>query len=174
MSKKIIKIPLILVIVVLVSTLLLALVYNLCKPIIDNNAIIRENEIVHELFPNATIKVVDYEFDQDEKEKGLVSLVKADEYYIYKAQVKGLYAGETTVFLIVIDEDGNFSHFKVISSEDSDYIGNVDAPQFTSRFLDKSHSTIFDGSDLQISATKSANPVADAIKAAGSHYGRIS
>lgn len=173
MKNKMIKYPLILVIAVLISTFLLALVYNFTKPIIDNNTTIRENQIVLELFPNATITTVNYSFNNEEKAAGLISLVKADSNYIYKASVIGLFAGEVTVFMVVIDETGNFTHFKVISTDDTDYIEKVKADQFTSRFINKPHTEQFDGKDLAASATKSANPIADAIKAAGSHYGRL-
>lgn len=173
MFKKYVKYILPLLLVTLVCTFLVALTYELCKPIIDENALKRENETIMELFPDATLTTLDPKFNQNELDAGLVSLMKADTYYVYKASVIGLYAGEKTTFLVVIDNKGNFSHFKVISSEDTDYISKVDAEQFRSRFINKDYSTEFDGADMETRATLSANPVASAIMAAGNNYGRL-
>ena len=173
MIKKYYKHVLSLFLVVSFSTILLSYLHSLTAPIIQENQIIRENEIILELFPNATLTEVDFQLSNQDIENGIISVIKADNNYVFKAKSIGLYAGEVTNFIVVIDENGFFSNFKIISSEDTDYIDKVDAEQFKSRFINKEYDVEFNGADMITRATNSANPISDTIKSIGDLYERV-
>lgn len=172
MNKRVITYPLILGIVVLLSTFLLAFVYNITKPIIEENAIIRENQVVLDLFPGAEIKVVEGELTKDEKDAGLTSVVKVDENYVYTFNTKGFKEG--FVFLIAIDGEGNFNAFHIVSSMDTPgHVDNVRSKNYSDIFIDKSYDTEFGDNLIITGSTYTSGAVADAVKIAGQHYGRI-
>ena len=159
------------VLVILISTSVIAVTHFFTRPIIEENAIIRENNIIAEIFPNSSVQKIETTFSSEEAGAGLNEVFKVENNYIYRASVVGLFAGEKSTFIVVIDSLGNFSNFQIIESED-DYINNINNPQFKDRFLGQSHDVEFDGINMPTQATLSATPFVEAIMAAGRHFER--
>ena len=171
MGREEFKVILTFVVVILISTIIIAVTHFFTKPIIEENAIIRENAIIAELFPNSTVEELETIFTSSEKSVGLHKVFKVENNFIYRANVIGQFAGEKSTFIVIIDNLGNFTNFKIIESED-DYINNIYAPQFKNRFLGEKYDVEFHGRDMPTAATYSATPFVDAIMAAGQHFER--
>lgn len=170
MNKENLKLVLTFVLITTFSTIIVSIVYFLTAPVIENNILIRENQIIVSMFPNTEIEDVENNLVLNIEKERIDDVLKVENKYIYKAKSNDLFSGDETKFLVIIEDD-EFKEFQIIDSED-DYVSFFNTEEFKSRFLNKDYNITFDGSDLSTSATLSANPIAETIIVIGNHYGR--
>ena len=107
MKNKMIKYPLILGTIALVAGLLLALVYNITAPVVEENKVKRENAIVIEIFgDDAKIEDVSSTLTNIETSEGIYSVLEVTDsgkkYYVYKVTFADAYDGDKSSYVLVM------------------------------------------------------------------------
>ena len=167
-----IKFPLILALFGVLSTLLLAVVYQITLPIIERNANAAEYAAIEELFEGdistSTADISAY--------SAIIKLYEVKDgsnvvAYVYKAKGTG-YKGATNIYLIGISPAGNFVGFKAIDlTEQTAGIGTrIDTPEFSDQFVNKSIAT---GISVLGGASRTSEGAITAITAAVSHFNAV-
>ena len=170
---KFLKLPIFLGAVGMIATFVLAFVFQLTDPIIQERTAAAETESLKSMYPNSTIEVLNTDLDECETAAGLVKVYAAKsgssvEGYLYKCTVSGYKGGEIS-FIIAISSEGKYQGYKVITMTDqTSGIGDKVAGEgFYSQFLGNQVG-------VEIStiagATISSEPVVNAIKYASAHY----
>ena len=124
MEKKMIKYPLILGTIALVAGLLLAFVYNVTAPIIEENKVKRENEIIIKMFgEDAKIEDVSSTLTNTEKKEGIYSVLKVTDngkkYYVYKVTFADSYDGDESSYVLTLTNTGKIYDLTFTSYGDS-------------------------------------------------------
>lgn len=172
-DNKMIKYPLILGTIALIAGLLLALVYNVTAPIIERNAIKRENAIILEMFgEEADIESVSDSLEDTDKNKGIndAYIVKSGskEYYVYKITIKDGVGTDDSSAIVAL-KDGKIYTLKFTSTGDS-YAEGYNSSSYASKIENKGGLT---SSDVVSGATATGMYVVESINAAIAHYGRV-
>lgn len=172
-DNKMVKYPLILGLVALVSGLLLALVYNITAPIIEDNTNKRENAAILEIFgEDAKIENISESLNTDDNDKGVNNayIVKsnAKSYYVYKISVKDGVGSDDSSAVVAL-EDGKIYTLKFITVGD-DYAKTYDSKKYIDGIVSKDSLT---NSDVVADATYTGEYLIEAINAAIAHQGRV-
>ena len=172
-NNKFIKYPLILGGIALVAGLLLAFVYNFTLPIIEKNANKREIAVVIEMFgENAKITYMTNTLNDSTKSKGIYSVLKVvsgGTYYVYKISVNDSFDGDESSFVVAIDNSGKIFKMEFSQTGDS-YASKYASDSYLSSIKGK---TNLSDSDVVSGATKTGEPIIDAVNAAIMHKGGI-
>lgn len=174
MNNKIVKYPLILGTIALVAGLLLALVYNITAPIIEENKIKRENSIIIEIFgEDAKVEDISNTLTNLETSKGIYSVLKVtdsgNKYYVYKVNTEDNYDKGVNSYVVAIDNSGFIYKFKMVSYADNfgEYYASDDYADSV-----KGKNTLTED-DIVSRATKSGEPIVESINVAIAHQGRV-
>jgi Na+-translocating ferredoxin:NAD+ oxidoreductase RnfG subunit len=168
-----VKYPLILGVIALVAGLLLALVYNITAPIIENNANKRENAVILEIFgDDVEINNISDELNKSDQNKGLKNAytVKSagKEYYVYKITIKDGVGSDDSSAIVAL-RNGKIYTFKLTSIGD-DYARKYDSDNYVNGIENKGSLT---NGDVVSGSTLTGVYVVDVINAAIAHYGRV-
>lgn len=172
-DNKMIKYPLILGLIALVSGLLLALVYNITAPIIEDNTNKRENAAILEIFgEDAEIENISNKLNSEDNKKGLNNayIVKSNNksYYVYKITVKDGVGNDDSSAVVALDS-GKIHTLKFITIGD-DYAKTYDSKSYIDRIAGKDSLT---DNDVVGDATYTGEYLIEAITAAIDHQGRV-
>ena len=172
-DNKMIKYPLILGVIALISGLLLSLVYNVTAPIIEKNAYNRETAAIIEIFgEDAEIKNVSDTLTQDDTDSGLNNVYTVNSnsklYHVYKITVKdGVGSDDSSALVALIN--GEVHTLKFISVGD-DYAKTYDSKSYIDSIVGKDS---LDNSDTIGGATYTGEYLIIALNAAIAHQGRV-
>jgi len=172
-DNKMIRYPLILGLIALIAGLLLALVYNVTAPIIEQNATKRENATIVEMFgEDAKIEDISDTLNSDDTSKGVdnVYIVKSEskEYYVYKITIQdGVHDDDSNA--IVALKNGKIYTLKFTKVGDN-YAGAYNTNNYINGIVNKGSLT---NSDVVSGNTATGVNVIESINAAIAHYGRV-
>lgn len=170
MKNTYIKFPLILALFGVISTLLLAVVYQITAPIIERNANAAEYAALEELFDGGDISTSTISFDGYEAITKIYEIREGGTLtaYAYKAEGKG-YSGATNIYLIGISVDGDFVAFDALDlAGQTEGIGTrIGTDEFSDQFVDQAISTAITPLG---GATRTSEGAITAISAAVSHF----
>ncbi len=172
-NNKMVKYPLILGLVALVAGLLLAVVYNVTKPVIDRNTMKRENAaIVEMLGSNITIDDKSSLISKEENNKGINNFYKVTSgsttYYVYKLTVADGVGSDDSSCVLALDSSGKIYKIKFTVTGDAYAQKYVDSSYLDSK-KDKSS---LSSEDIVSGATSTGNNFISVVNEAISHYGR--
>lgn len=124
MKNKMIKYPLILGTIALVAGLLLALVYNITAPVVEENKVKRENAIVIEIFgDDAKIEDVSSTLTNIETSEGIYSVLEVTDsgkkYYVYKVTFADAYDGDKSSYVLTLTNAGKIYDLTFTAAGDS-------------------------------------------------------
>ena len=124
MKNKMVKYPLILGTIALVAGLLLALVYNITAPVIEENKVKRENAIVIEMFgDDAKIEDISDTLTEVETKEGIYSVLKVTDsgkkYYVYKVTFADAYDGDKSSYVLTLTSAGKIYDLTFTAAGDS-------------------------------------------------------
>ena len=175
MKNKMIKYPVILGVIALVAGLLLALVYNITNPIIEENKIKRENAIVIEMFDDDIgIEDISDTLNDEEKSFGIYSSLKVTskgkKYYVYKVSIKDSFDGDESSYVIAIDSSSKIYKLKFTSVGDS-YASKYNNDSYVNKIEGKGKLTV--NSDTVSGATATGKTITQSINATIDHKGRV-
>lgn len=173
-DNKMVKYPVILGIIALVAGLLLALVYNVTAPIIEENRIKRENAVVIEMFgDNVSISDISDTLNDEEKNIGIYSVLKvtskSKNYYVYKVTIKDSFDGDESSYIVAIDNSSKVYKLKFSSVGDS-YASKYSTDSYASKVEGKGSLT---NSDTVSGATATGRSIVESINATIAHKGRV-
>ena len=172
-ENKIVRYPLILGLVALIAGLLLAFVYNITAPIIEENDTKRENKVILDMFgENAKIEDISDTLSNDDKSKGVddVYIVKSEnkEYYVYKITIQdGVHDDDSSA--IVALKGGKIYTLKFTKVGDN-YAEAYNTTDYINGIINKGGLT---NSDIVSGNTATGVNVIGSINAAIAHYGRV-
>lgn len=174
-ENKMVKYPLILGVIALVAGLLLALVYNVTAPIIEENKMKRENAIVIEMFgENVSITDISDTLNSDEKNIGIYSSLKVKSgsktYYVYKVTFADSFDGDESSYVVAIDSSSKIYKLRFTSTGDS-YASKYASESYQNKVEGKGSLTI--NSDKVSGATATGRSIVDSINATIAHKGRV-
>ena len=173
MKNKMVKYPLILGVVALVAGLLLALVHNITAPVIEKNAIKRENAAILEIFgEDIELENISEDISDEEKSKGVNNayIVESEgkEYYVYKITIKdGVHSDDSAA--IVALQNGKIHTLKFTSVGD-EYAKVYDTKSFVGSIVNKGS---LSSSDVISGCTATGSNLVESVNAAIAHYGRV-
>lgn len=171
MKNKMVKYPLILGLIALVAGLLLALVYNVTYPVIEENRIKRENAVVIEMFgEDASISDVSQTLTDTEKSLGVYASLKvtskSKKYYVYKVNFEDSFDGDVSSYIVAIDSSNKIYKFKFTSAGDS-YASKYSSEDYASKIEGKGSLAI--NKDKVSGATATGKSIVDSINAVIEH-----
>ena len=174
-DNKMVKYPLILGVIALVAGLLLALVYNVTAPIIEENRVKRENAIVIEMFDeNINISDISDTLNDEEKSFGIYSALKVKskgkDYYVYKVTFNDTFDGDESSFVVAIDSANKIYKLRFTKTSDT-YGAKYATESYQNKVEGKGGLSI--NSDKVSGATATGKSVIDSINATISHKGRV-
>ena len=175
MKNKMLKYPLVLGVVALVAGLLLALVYNITAPIIEENKIKRENAIIIEMFDeNVSIKDISDTLNDDEKNIGIYSVMEVKSgsktYYVYKVTFKDSFDGDESSYVLAVNSSKKIYKLKFVSTGDS-YATGYATEAYAGKVEGKG--SLSASSDTISGATSTGKSIVNSVNAAIAHVGRV-
>lgn len=165
--------PFILGVVALIAGLLLALVYNITKPIIEDNAIKRENQAIINIFgKNAKIESITNTIESTDSSKGVKKafIVQSSGkiYYVYNLYIEdGFHDTDSSAILVL--ENGKINTLKFTTIGD-DYAGDYATDDYMDSIRNKDNLADV---DVVTDSTLTGVNVIESINAAIAHYGRV-
>lgn len=139
--KKIIHLTLFLAIISAIAGGALAAVNGVTEPIIEANKLAGVMSTLEQFFPGA-------EFNEAEINGDVTSIqnvYESDKGIVYKAGVSGFDGANSIVFMLAIDNDGNFAGYSVQEFSDTEGIGSrVKTEEFYGPFVGSSIDTKVD------------------------------
>jgi len=139
----------------------LSYVNSLTEPVIEQNAITKENNNLQAIVPNGTFESIDFTDDS-----GYVETVYKVENtgYIFKCSGLGFNTSSPITFLIAFDNDGNTIGYQVIDQQETNGFGSkIEEEPFIENVMSK---TVDQEIDLITGATFSSTAVKNGIDAA--------
>lgn len=172
-NNKMIKYPFILGLVALVAGLLLAIVYNVTKPVIDKNTMKRENAaIVEMLGDNISIEDKTSLVSKEENNKGINNYYKVTRettiYYVYKLTVADGVGSDDSSCVVALDSNGKLYKIKFTVTGDA-YAQKYADDSYLNGLNDKAN---LGSDDIVSGATSTGNNFISVINEAISHNGR--
>ena len=173
-DNKMVKYPLILGLVALFAGLLLALVYNITSPIIEENKIKRENEVIIEMFgDDVKIEDISTTLKDAEKSAGITSALKTIDsgktYYVYKVTFADEFDGDESSYVMAVDSNGKVYKFKFTLSAD-DWAGKYDKTAYINSIIGKAS---LNDNDIISGASGTGKALIKSVNAAIAHKGRV-
>ncbi|WP_071442383.1 FMN-binding protein [Traorella massiliensis] len=165
--KKIIHLTLFLAVISAIAGGALAAVNNLTAPIIEENALAEVRSTLEEFFPNGNFTEVEIKGEVEY----ITNIYEAEgEGVIYKVSVQGF--SDTITYLVAIDNDGNFSGYKVTQINDTQGYGSrVADPEFYESFIGQSIDDQVDTlSGATVSSTAVVNGLAEVVNYHNENY----
>lgn len=175
MKNNMIKYPLILGTIALVAGLLLAFVYNITAPIIEENKVKRENAIVIELFgDDAKIEDFSETLTDTETSLGIYSVLKVTDngkkYYVYKVTFADSYDGDQSSYVLTLTSAAKIHDLTFISYGDN-YASGYASDEYSEDVKGKGSLSI--NVDKVAGATATGKSFVSSVNAAIKHQGGI-
>lgn len=172
MKNKMVRYPLVLGLVALVATLLLATVYQITSPIIEENRVRRENAVIIEMFgEDASIKDLNETLTDTEKNEGIYSVVEVKDegkyYYVYKISFNDLYDGDEFSYILTLNNQGRIHDIDVLVSDT--WASGFAKDAFVNKIKNKQSLTEADVKGF--GATATGKSIASSVNAAIAHKG---
>lgn len=138
--KKILHLTLFLAMISALAGGVLASVNSLTKPIIEENALKEVKATLEEFFPNGKFEEVDVESETEY----ITNIYEVEgKGVVYKVSTQGY--KDALIYLVAIDNDGQFTGYKVTQNNDTQGFGTrVSEAEFYEMFIDQSIDTQVD------------------------------